>query len=146
MKIMYLLFISMLPFIELRGAIPIGIGFGLPFWEVLFVSIIGNIIPVLPILILFQPISNILLRFKWYRRLYDKVYERTTRKGKKNLDKYGALGLFLFTAIPLPTTGAWSAALLATFFRVRIEYAFLAISFGVVTAGIIMTLISHLVF
>ena len=146
MKIMYLMFISMLPFIELRGAIPIGIGFGLPFWEVLIISIIGNIIPVLPILFLFQPMSNILLRFRWYQRLYNKVYIRTTRKGKENLDKYGALGLFLFTAIPLPTTGAWSAALLATFFRVKLSYAFLAIASGVVAAGIIMSTISHLVF
>ncbi len=136
----------MLPFIELRGAIPIGIGFGLPFWEVLIISIIGNIIPILPILFLFQPISNILLRFRWYQSLYSKVYERTTKKGKKNLDKYGALGLFLFTAIPIPTTGAWSAALLATFFQVKLSYAFLAIASGVVAAGIIMSTISHLVF
>lgn len=141
---LYILFISMLPFIELRGSIPIGISLGLPFWEVFLLSVFGNMIPILPLLILFEPISRIFMRFNWYRRMYQWSYRRTLRKGKNNLDRYGAFGLFIFTAIPLPTTGAWSAALLATFLRVKISYAFPAIALGVVFAGFIMGIASNL--
>jgi len=134
----YVFFISMLPFIELRGSVPVGIGYGLPFWEVYLISVIGNIVPILPILILFQPISKILMRYNWYQRMYQWLYKRTVKKGKDNLDRYGALGLMLFTAVPLPTTGAWTAAFLATFFQIKIKYAFPAIAAGVIIAGFIV--------
>lgn len=134
----YVFFISMLPFIELRGSVPVGIGYGLPFWEVYLISVVGNIVPILPILILFQPISKILMRYNWYQRMYQWLYKRTVKKGKDNLDRYGALGLMLFTAVPLPTTGAWTAAFLATFFQIKIKYAFPAIAAGVIIAGFIV--------
>lgn len=143
---LYIIFISMLPFIELRGAIPIGMSLGMPFWEVWIFSIIGNIIPILPILILFQPISKLLLRFKWFQRLYDWLYQRSARKGKDQLNRYGAVALFLFTAIPLPTTGAWSAALIASFFQIKIRYAFFSILLGVISAAFLVGGLSHMLF
>jgi len=145
-KELYILFISMLPFIELRGSIPVGIGIGMPFWEVWTLSVIGNMIPILPILLLFRPISEFLNKFQWYHKIYQWICQRTIKKGKDTLDKYGALGLFIFTAIPLPTTGAWTAAFLASFFRIKIKYAFPAITGGVVFAGFIVAIFSHLLF
>lgn len=145
-RALYILFISMLPFFELRGSIPIGIGLGMPFWEVWLLSVIGNLIPILPILILFQPVSQMLLKFSWYRNMYQFLYQRTIKKGKDSLDRYGAFGLFLFTAIPLPTTGAWSAAFLASFFQIKIYYAFPAIAFGVIFAGFLVAGLSQIIF
>ncbi len=143
-KELYVLLISMLPFFELRGSIPIGIAMDMSFWKVWTISIIGNLFPILPILILFQPISQFFIRFQWYRNLYQWFYRRTMKKGKDKLEKYGAMGLFLFTAIPLPTTGAWTAAFLASFFRIRIQYAFTAISMGVIVAGSLVAIFSHI--
>lgn len=141
--ILYIMFISMLPIVELRGAIPIGLGLGMPMWEVLIFSIIGNLLPVIPILILFQPISKFFLKFQWYNKLYNWLYRRSLKKGKSKLDKYGAAGLFIFTAIPLPTTGAWTASFIASFFGIKIKYSFIAIALGVIVAGIIVTMFSN---
>ncbi|MGD9677272.1 MAG: COG2426 family protein [Vulcanibacillus sp.] len=141
--ILYIMFISMLPIVELRGAIPIGLGLGVPLWEVLIFSIIGNLIPIIPILVLFQPISKIFLRFKWYNKFYNWLHRRSLSKGKSKLDKYGAAGLFIFTAIPLPTTGAWTASFIASFFGIKIKYSFIAITLGVIVAGIIVTIFSN---
>lgn len=141
----YIIFISMLPVIELRGAIPIGIGMGMPILEVLLLSIVGNLLPILPILILFQPISKFFLKFQWYNNFYNWLYKRSLKKGKSKLDKYGAAGLYILTAIPLPTTGAWTASLIAAFLGIRLKYSFIAISLGVVTAGLIVVLLSNVI-
>lgn len=141
-KELYILFISMLPIIELRGSIPIGIAIGMPFWEVWVLSIIGNMIPIFPILVLFQPVSQFLFKFKWYTRMYNWIYNHSMKKGKDTLNRYGAFGLFVFTAIPVPSTGAWTAAFLASFFRIKIQYSFPAIAFGVIAAGFIVAVFS----
>lgn len=133
--------IAMLPIIELRGAIPVGVELGLPLLEAWYLSIIGNMLFVLPVLYLFQPISNWLLRFMWYNKFYDWLYNRTMKRSDK-VQKYGALGLILFVAIPLPTTGAWTACLAAILFRVPIFLAFAAIAVGVLIAGVIVALLS----
>ncbi len=126
--------VSATPILELRGGIPLGIGFGFPFWKTLSLSLFGNILPILPLLILFQPISKILLRYNWYVRFYNWLYGRTLKKSDE-VKKYGFLGLILFTAIPFPTTGAYSASAAASFFAIPIRYALPAIIFGVVIAG-----------
>ncbi|MCF6092758.1 small multi-drug export protein [Microaerobacter geothermalis] len=135
--------ISALPFIELRGALPIGIAMGIPFWKVLLLSIIGNLLPVFPLLLLFQPVSDCLSRrFAWYRRMYDWLYQRTMKKSK-DVEKYGAIGLSIFTAVPLPTTGAWSACFAASFFNISLRYSFPAIAIGIVIAGVVVGLFSE---
>lgn len=127
--------VSATPILELRGGIPLAMGFGFPFWKALFLSLFGNILVILPILILFQPMSRILLRFNWYTRFYNWLYGRTLKKSAQ-VKKYGFISLALFTAIPLPTTGAYSACAAACFFAIPIRYAFPAISLGVVVAGL----------
>jgi uncharacterized membrane protein len=77
----------------------------------------------------------------WLGRQLDRWVERTRRRSDK-VEKYGAAGLMLFTAVPLPMTGAWSAALAAVIFKIRPVPAFLAISAGVLVAGVVITLLS----
>jgi len=127
--------VSATPILELRGGIPLGLGLGFSFWKTLGLSLLGNIIPILPTLILFQPLSKFLLRFNWYQRFYSWLYGRTIKKSA-NVQKYGALGLIIFTAIPLPTTGAYSACVAASIFALPVRYSFPAIACGVLIAGL----------
>ncbi|TLS39422.1 ligand-binding protein SH3 [Pseudalkalibacillus caeni] len=124
-----------MPILELRGGIPVAYTFGFGFTESFLLSIIGNALPIVPLLLLFKPVSNWLMRFTWYKKLYDWLHHRTVKKSG-NVEKYGALGLILFTAVPLPTTGAYSACVAAAIFGIRFQYAFFAILTGVVVAGL----------
>lgn len=111
----------MVPVIELRGAIPIGVGMGLPFWAVIFVSIIGNLVPV-PFIIIF--IKKI---FAFMREKMPKLDGLVTRLENKanskseTVQKYTFWGLFIFVAIPLPGTGAWTGALIAAMLEMKLE-------------------------
>lgn len=139
----YVLIISMIPIIELRGAMPVASIIGLPFLPSLIVAIIGNLIPVPFILLLIKKIC------KWMKtkNALAKIplfLERKVEKNKDKVTKYGKLGLYLFVAIPLPGTGAWTGALIASFLNFKNKDSFIAIASGVFTAGIIMTVISYL--
>ncbi|MBP3378737.1 MAG: small multi-drug export protein [Clostridia bacterium] len=132
----------MLPIVELRGSVPFGVGMDLPLIPVLIVSIIGNMIPV-PFIILF--IRKI---FEWMKKksqklgsIAEKLEARAAKKGDI-LVKYEMLGLFVLVAIPLPGTGAWTGALVAAMFNLRLKNALPAITLGVVAAGFIMSVVS----
>ncbi len=134
----------MVPLIELRGAVPIGTGMFLPWHWTLIVAIIGNCLPI-PFILLF--VKAIL---KWMRgcsvKLFNKVSNWLFEKADKNrpkIDRYGAWGLFLFVAIPLPGTGAWTGALVASLFDMKRGKTSLSIFGGVITAGLIMTVVSQ---
>ncbi|MBQ7600127.1 MAG: small multi-drug export protein [Clostridia bacterium] len=137
----------MLPIVELRGAVPFGMGaMQLPMIPVLIVSIIGNLLPV-PFIILF-----IRRLFEWMKaksrrlgRLAEKLEARGKSKGAM-LVKYEALGLFILVAIPLPGTGAWTGALVAAMMDLRLKNAIPTISLGVIAAGIIMAVFSDVFF
>lgn len=136
----------MVPLIELRGAVPIGTGLGLPWHWTLIVSIIGNCIPI-PIILIF--VKKVLT---WMRgcsiKLFSKISNFMFEKAEKNrtkINKYAAWGLFLFVAIPIPGTGAWTGALVASLFDMDKKKAALSIFSGVITAGLIMTFGSQIV-
>ena len=133
--------ISMLPISELRGAIPFGISQGLGLKIVIPIAIAGNLVPVIPILFLLEPVSEYLRRFGIFKRFFDWLFERTRKKAHL-VERYEILGLILFVAIPLPVTGAWTGAVAASLFKIRLRYAFLAIAIGVCIAAIIVTAIS----
>ena len=137
-------FCSLLPIIELRGAIPLGAGFGLPFWQTYLISVIGNILPV-PFILLF--IKGILTWMSKCRvKAFNKVAGWLFRKAEKNrgkVEKYASLGLVLFVAIPLPGTGAWTGSLVAAIMDMKFWRAFLSALIGVLVAGVVMTLISY---
>ena len=143
LKYLCVMGLSAVPIIELRFAVPWGIANGLPLLPVLVVSIIGNMLPV-PFIILFT--RNV---FGWMKKkserlgsLAEKLEERANAK-KDLIVKYEMWGLFLLVAIPLPGTGAWTGALVAALFDLRIKNAFPVIFAGVTTAGIIMSVVTY---
>jgi uncharacterized membrane protein len=127
------------PISELRGGIPLGISLGLDPWFTFFVAIVVNALiffPVFFILRLFY--DKLLFRVPLFGRYLDGL----RRRGKPVVDKYGFWGLFLFVAVPLPFTGAYTGTILAWLLDVDWKKAFPAIGLGVVVAGIIVFLIT----
>lgn len=131
------------PILELRGAIPLGLSLGESTAKVLSLAIVGNLLPVVPLLLLLQPVSSCLRHLRLWRRFFDWLFERTKRKAGL-IEKYEVLGLVLFVAIPLPVTGAWTGCVAATLFKIRFRYAFVAILLGISIAAIIVTTLSQL--
>lgn len=141
-KIIMTIFISMVPVIELRGAIPIAVANGLNYWIAVVVSIIGNLIPV-PFIILFIRKIFELMR-KWSKKL-DTVVTKLEKRAESKSDvvqKYAFWGLFILVAIPLPGTGAWTGALVAAMLDMRLRRAFPAIALGVIGAAAIVTFVT----
>ncbi len=135
---------AMLPIIELRGAIPLGINFyGLVWWQVVIIAVIGNVIPVLPILFLLDKVSLGLSRIPIFKRFFTWLFTRT-RKKSKIIEEYEMLGLTLFVAIPLPITGAWTGSVAAFLLGLKYFPSFLAIFLGVLIAATIVTGLSLL--
>ena len=141
-KIFMTFLISMVPVIELRGAIPVAVERGLNYWVALPVCIIGNLLPV-PFIILFIRKIFALMR-KWFPRLDGLITRLEKRAEKKSeaLKKSTFWGLFILVAIPLPGTGAWTGALVAAMLDMRLRRAFPAIALGVIAAAAIVTFVT----
>lgn len=137
-------FISMLPISELRGAIPAGIGvWGMPWWQAAGIAIVGNILPVVFILWLIEPVSLWLRkRFRVFDRFFEWLFARTRRKFYNNYEKWGDLALVIFVAIPLPVTGAWTGSLASWLFGIKPKKALPLIATGVIIAAGIVTALS----
>jgi uncharacterized membrane protein len=129
--------VGALPISELRGAIPLALSFGMPLYKAFWLAVLGNSLIIAPALILLDPISNRLRKFKIWARFFDWLFERT-RKNSDTVQKFEALGLAIFVAIPLPMTGAWSGVVTASLFKIKFRYAFMAILAGVMGAGLIV--------
>lgn len=141
-KALAVFIVSMMPIVELRGAIPFGVSLGMNWREVYLISVIGNILPVPFIILFFRPLIEYFEKTKLFGKLASKLRKRTNSK-IEGMNKYKMLGLFLFVAIPLPGTGAWTGAAIAGLLKMRIKHSFLPIFFGVVVAGILMMGISY---
>ena len=171
--IFWVLFVSMLPIIELRGAIPIGCGLGLPYHINYALAVAGNLLPVPFILLLIPYVLDFMERFKvfrptvqWVRKKAIKYrskivtespcnaenispqgealsVEKTSAAREGKMTRGAFLGLFLFVLIPLPGTGAWTGALVASLFEFPKLRSFFAIALGVLGCGIIVSLISY---
>ena len=149
-KYLLVLIISMVPLIELRGAIPVAVGMdlGLPEWAVLITAIIGNLIPV-PIIYLFaRKFLEWGAKVKWkpLAQFCNFCLKKGEKAGAKLLKKAGNYGtyfaLFLFVAIPVPGTGAWTGTLAASILKLDFKKTVIAITAGVLTAGLIMLAVS----
>lgn len=149
-KILVVLLISMVPLVELRGAIPVAVGMdlGLPEWLVLIVAIIGNIIPV-PIIYFFaRKFLEWGAKRKWkpLKQFCSFCIKKGEKAGNKLLKKTGDYGayfaLFLFVAIPIPGTGAWTGTLAASILNLDFKKTMIAIMSGVLVAGLIMLAVS----
>ena len=140
--------ISMLPISELRGAIPVAIGvYNLNPAEAYFIAVVGNMVPVIFILKYINPVSKYLMsKSKFFNKFFTYLFERTRKKHNGKFEKWGALALITFVAIPLPVTGGWSGALAAFVFGIPFKKALPLIFLGVIIAGIIVTGLSLGVF
>ncbi len=135
--------IAMLPVSELRGAIPYGLLTEpkLSVARTYILAVLGNFVPVIPILLFLEPVSKFLRRVPILDRLLTWFFARTRRRGTL-VEKYEAIGLTLFVAIPLPVTGAWTGAIMAFLFGIRFKWAAVCISLGIMIAGVVVTLAS----
>jgi uncharacterized membrane protein len=140
-NILKIAFISALPITELRGAIPIAlIIYKMPIFPAYFFAVLGNIMPVIFLLLYLKPFSDFLCRWHFLNIFFKWLFKRTYQYEKK-IEKYGAF-LLVFVAVPLPGTGAWTGSIAAFVFGIRFWYAFPAIVGGIIIAGIIVTLTS----
>ncbi len=142
-KICMTMLIYMIPVVELRGAIPVGLAHGRGYRTAVAVAIVGNLLPV-PFIILF--IRRI---FRWMkhisptlRGLVSRLEQRAAEK-RGTVEHYKFIGLVLLVAIPLPGTGAWTGALVAAMMDLRLKKAFPAIALGVILAAVLVSFLSY---
>lgn len=148
-KYLIVFLVSMVPIVELRGAIPIAEGLGLNILLYYPIAIIGNMIPV-PFIYLF---ARKVLEWGKDKKLIGKFFTWCLEKGEKGGEKLrktaGNSGIFLalliFVGIPLPGTGAWTGTLAASFLKIDFKTSIIAVTLGVLLAGIIMSLGSKFV-
>lgn len=133
--------ISMIPILELRGSI-LAAGFmDVTFLETYIVAVLGNLLPIPFILVFIKKILEWMKSTKAFSRIANGIENRALSK-REQIDKYGYFGLFLFVAIPLPGTGAWTGALLAVLLGMKNKKAFVTIALGVMAAGLVMSLLA----
>ena len=142
--------VSMVPLIELRGGVPIAVGMGLPYFKALIVCVIANMLPVPVIYFFARKVLEWGKDKKYIGKFFTYCIEKGEKGGRALTEKAGKRGLFvalmLFVGIPLPGTGAWTGTLAASFLNMGIKETSMAVSLGVVIAGLIMGLASTGVF
>ena len=134
--------ISLFPILELRGGLIAAALLQVPYWQAIIICMIGNIIPIPFILLLIEKIFDFLKRFKTTGRFVN-FLETKTMKKRDQIDKWGFWGLVLFVGIPLPGTGGWTGALLASLLRMPIKKSAPAIGIGILLAAAIMSFITY---
>jgi len=137
------LFTAVLPVIELRGAIPVGMSLGLSPLYATALSFIGSMFPVPFILLAINPIFDYLKTTKLFSGLVERLTHRSLTKNAAKVQKYGAWGLILFVAIPLPGTGVWSGCLAAALLGIRFKRAFFSVLLGNFIAAIAVVTLSN---
>ena len=139
-KELIIVLLAALPLSELRLSIPIAIfEFNIDPVTAFILSVIGNMIPVVLLLLFLEPVSDFLRRWKIWDKFFTWLFNRTYHKHNEKFEKYGSMGLAIFVGVPLPVTGAWTGCAAAFVFGFKFKNAFLAILAGVIMAGIIVT-------
>ena len=143
MQELFLLLVAASPVVELRGAIPLGLlVYGLPLWQVFLLAIVGNMIPVLLLPVLGVLARELSLRFIFLERFFTWLFDKTRKRHAKMFVLFRDFALVLFVAIPLPFTGAWTAMVAAFVFGIPFRLAFPLILFGVIIAGVIVSVLT----
>lgn len=131
--------VATLPIAELRVSIPLAIlQFKFTWIKAFTLSVFGNMLPVIPWLLFLNIFQERLMRYRVMNVFFTWLFNRTRKKGQM-IEKYETLGIAIFVGIPLPMTGAWSGAIAAFIFGVKFRHAILAIFYGVLMAGAIVT-------
>ncbi len=134
--------LSVLPVIELRGALPVAINlFHLPWYQALYLTVLGNMLPVPLLLLFYKSLAGVISRTETGKRLGRWAVKRIRRRTGLIM-KYEQIGLMLFVAVPLPGTGAWTGSVAAFLFGLNLSRALFSIAAGVVIAGAIVTALS----
>ena len=141
LRYLEIMLLAMLPLTELRGAIPIGIAMDLNPIAVYVASVIGSTIVSIPLILTFRHILNFFRNIDIFLPLVKKV-DSKIETGMKRLKSISILGILLFVGIPLPTTGTWTAAAIASILKMRIKTSLLGVLIGNMMSGIIVSLIS----
>ena len=137
--------IAMLPIAELRLSIPIAIlGFGFDPVTAYLLSVFGNMIPVIPLLLFLEPVSNYLRRWKIGDVFFTWLFKRTHRNHSARFEKYGTYALTMFVGVPLPVTGAWTGCAAAFVLGIKFKHSLAAILAGVLLAGAIVTILTFM--
>ena len=143
-SVLQMMILSAFPLTELRGSIPFAYlnpEWVWPWWKIYLLAVAGNVLPIPLILWLLGPVSKYLSRWKIFERFFNSLFEKARKRAGTKIEKYEALGLTLFVAIPLPVTGAWTGCVAAFLFGIPKRFAIPAIVIGVMIAGGIVTLI-----
>jgi len=139
------LLLTVLPFIELRGGLPVIVEYttrkGLSIWPYFAIVLFLNILVILLIFMFFDLLHKVFMRLRWYQKAIGKVLSRLQRRVDRvqaRMDRWGYFALMLFVAVPLPVTGAWSGSLIAWALGLDRWKSFLAISAGIIIAGLLV--------
>ena len=133
---------SMVPVIELRGAIPLGWATNIPWWLTYLLAVVGNMLPVPFILLLIRQVLTVMEKMPIkFVRAFAAWLRRKAEKNTDKIQRFGFWGLCFFIAIPLPVTGAWTGSLVAATIRMNFWRAMLSALLGVMIAGAVVTLI-----
>ena len=138
-------FLSMVPIIELRGALPVALEvYRLPLHEAYLLAVVGNMIPALFVLYTWDWfIKHVERYWPWLHRVLDRWHHKTEGRWNEKIEKYGPLALIAFVAIPLPGSGAWTGALVAWIFTLKKSSALIAIFLGVLIAGALIASLTN---
>lgn len=136
------LLIAMLPAVELRGAVPIGVALGMPLGEAFLISYLGSLLPVVPLVLLIRPFVKAAMRSPHWCRFGRWLQKYSLRRSQK-VRRFGALGLFIIVAIPLPGTGVWTGSMIAGLLGLPLRMALTSIAAGNLVAGLIVTFLTH---
>ena len=136
--------IAMVPISELRAAIPIAIKiYHLSIWSAYLWSVLGNLVPMILIVLVLAPIANFLSRhFKIFQKFFDWLFEHTRKRGAKKFEKWGEFAVFILTATPIPLLGGWTGPLAAFVFGIKLRKSIPLIILGCMTAGVIVTILT----
>ena len=135
---------SMIPIIELRGGIPLGMALGLPWWQSFLFAVIGNMLPIPFVLLFIKKIISwtTTCRVKFLNK-FGNWLVRKAEKNREKIEKYSFWGVCLFVAIPLPMTGAWTGSLVASVIDMKFWKALLSCFIGVLIAATVVTLVAY---
>ena len=148
------LIISIFPLVELKGAIPIGLGLGENLFTTAMLAYAGSSLICIPIYFLLIPIFNLLKKIKFVKKIVEKIelvlknkavkVAKGTENAEEKKDKFLMIALFIFVAIPFPVTGIWTGTAIAVFLQMKFSKCFLPLVLGNLVAGIIITLLTLL--
>ncbi len=144
-EILLVLFTAALPYLELRGAIPLAFLYGARPWQAFIIGVAGNLLPIIPVMVVLSFLGRWSNKYNIFYHLMNWI-QRKTRKQQDKVHKYGFWGLMIFVAIPLPMSGVWTGAAVAHLLGFKKRQTLLALTFGAIIAGVIVTLMAAGIF